>query len=201
MGTTCTYKPTGMPLEQFFIECGVLHWSSDLPYSYRVLSSAYKMPAFYAAIERIHKETGERVVWAAVIKITQLHSRDRYNFCYKDMDESMGPYYYDCPAKILDLLTPTDNEHANKWRAHCRENIEVAKERKKSLAPGVVLRYGDQRFTVIDKLPHGHLKVRSECGAVYRMRPGQVRDSSIEAMKDTASSTMATMIQRQLKAA
>ncbi len=33
----------------------------------------------------------------------------------------MGPYSYDCPAAILDLLTVTDNENALAWRAKCRE--------------------------------------------------------------------------------
>lgn len=39
---------------------------------------------------------------------------------YKLMDESMGPYANDCPVEILDLLTPTKSEYANKWRARCR---------------------------------------------------------------------------------
>ena len=35
----------------------------------------------------------------------------------------MGPCYYDCPKSILDLLSPTNNEYANNWRAKCREQI------------------------------------------------------------------------------
>ena len=48
-------------------------------------------------------------------------------FCYKDMDETMGPFYYDCPTSILKLLTPTENETANKWRTACYEKHEKKK--------------------------------------------------------------------------
>lgn len=45
--------------------------------------------------------------------------RDKYLFAYKDMDETMLPYYYDCPLKVLKALTSTDNENAIKWREEC----------------------------------------------------------------------------------
>lgn len=38
---------------------------------------------------------------------------------WKTMDESMGPYAWDCPASILSLLSPTTSEYALKWRAKC----------------------------------------------------------------------------------
>lgn len=179
MGTTCTNKPAGMSMKDFFIDHGVLNWGDHLPNTYRVLETSYKMPVFYAAVETVNKETGNRRVWAAVIKVT--HTRGDYGFCYKDMDESMGPCEANCPAKILDLLTPTDSEYANEWRARCRSNLDVAAERKKHLAPGVLLAYGDKRFTVLEKLPRGYLRVKDELGDTYRMRPGQVRNSAIAA--------------------
>ena len=40
---------------------------------------------------------------------------------YKPLDEDAGPVYDECPPAILDLLTPTDNEFALRWRAACRE--------------------------------------------------------------------------------
>lgn len=46
MGTTCTNKPAGMSMKEFFIDHGVLIWSDNLPYTYRVLETAYKMPIF-----------------------------------------------------------------------------------------------------------------------------------------------------------
>ena len=56
---------------------------------------------------------------------TQLDKNESLTY----QEVAMGPYYYDCPKGILDLLTPTDNECANDWRRKCREK----KEKKSSL--------------------------------------------------------------------
>jgi hypothetical protein len=88
----------------------------------RVLRSSICRRVYYAAVEHVRPPDGEREVWACVC-LTRYNpnARDGYIFGYKDMEESMGPYYYDCPAVILDLLTPTDNENSLSWRAKCRE--------------------------------------------------------------------------------
>ena len=70
-------------------------------------------------------------------------------FCYKFVDETMGPYQTQCPERILDLLSdPPTNEHAKQWREECRKAAVVA-ARAKSLVRGDVvgfsvrLRFGD----------------------------------------------------------
>lgn len=150
MGWTTTYKPKGEPVLDFFIREGVLTWGEDNPNTYRVLDSALvNMRTFYAAVEQVNKETGKRIVWAAVILVS--FKRDphchEFNFGWKDMDESCGPYEANCPERILKLLTPTDNEYALGWRAACWANIEKRKARK-SLPPGTVLKYGGNRLTI-----------------------------------------------------
>lgn len=81
-----------------------------------VIKSSMKGTVYYGAVETI--KDGRRDVWCAVF-LTSVEN-NRY-FAYKDMDETMHPYYYDCPKGILDLLTPTDYESANAWREKCRE--------------------------------------------------------------------------------
>ncbi len=71
---------------------------------------------YYAAMKS--SKTGE--VWALVV----LTETDGTEFGYKDMDETMGPGYCDCPIGILKLLSPTDNEYANEWRRNCYAVIE-----------------------------------------------------------------------------
>lgn len=39
---------------------------------------------------------------------------------YKDMDESAGPYYYNCPISYLDMV-PDPGGYATEWRAKVRE--------------------------------------------------------------------------------
>ncbi len=74
----------------------------------------------YLAVEKINKITGEKLIFAVVCIIS--YAKDYYNFGYKDIDEFMHPYYYECPDKILNMLTPTENESAKLWREKCREN-------------------------------------------------------------------------------
>ena len=56
-----------------------------------------------------------RYVFAAVI----LTSRSGSEWCYKDMEESMGPNEARAPKKLIGLLSETDIEYAINWRERC----------------------------------------------------------------------------------
>lgn len=83
---------------------------------YSVIKSAMVGAVYYGAIRHGNDVFG-------LVVLTSTNTRDYYNFSYKMMDETEGPYYNRCPKSILDLLPPTDNEYANKWRQRCRDNI------------------------------------------------------------------------------
>ena len=51
------------------------------------------------------------------------------------LTEHMGPCEANCSAAILDLLTPTDHEHAVAWRRRCRRVLDQSRR--------AVLRDGD----------------------------------------------------------
>lgn len=104
---------------------------------YEVLKSSMVGSTYYAAVKplkRYSKDISENEIIVdipineqqvfGVVFLTSIDSKDYHNFSYKDMEESMGPCYYDCPKGILDLLSPTDSEWANNWRTKCRERIE-----------------------------------------------------------------------------
>ena len=99
-------------------------------------SALVSMRVYYAAVEQVRIATGQREVWAAIC-LVRYNPRDPegYIFGYKDMEESMGPYECDCPAQILDLLTPTDAQHALQWRARCRENTVARRTRAAKPSP------------------------------------------------------------------
>lgn len=64
----------------------------------------------------------------AYIVLTRWHHADPdYNYGYKEMHESMGAYDYNCPKRILDLLTPIGYEYANKWRQNCYDRANRPK--------------------------------------------------------------------------
>jgi hypothetical protein len=72
----------------------------------------------YLAIKSTDKKTGRSYVLAAVILIS---NTKKDGFGYKDQDEGMGPHQYDCPLRIMRLLSPiADLPHARyspEWRA------------------------------------------------------------------------------------
>jgi hypothetical protein len=167
MGWLETHKPKHQKLADF-----LLRWSDDAPATYRTLDSALvNFTEFYAAVERTDKATGQRDVWCAVFLVRMFREgRSHHNICYKDMDETMAPYFYNCPARILDLLTPTDNDAANAWRRTCREQIAKRKA-KPALLPGTVL-YADPPIPFVNGISMSRLVVLERRGSRIQIDGG-----------------------------
>lgn len=60
------------------------------------------------------KTTGDEVVVLFLIE-----KQGAYWSC-KSMDETSGPYYYDCPLKLLGMTKGTDHENSVNWRKRVR---------------------------------------------------------------------------------
>ena len=87
-----------------------------------VVKSAMVGSIYYAAIK-----CKDESICAVVIK-TSVSGNE---FAYKAMDETMNPFYYDCPLSILKLLSPTNSVYAQEWRKTCYERLEKKKEARK----------------------------------------------------------------------
>jgi hypothetical protein len=120
----------------------------------RVLRSALlRMKVYYAAVEHVMADD-QRDVWAAVC-LVKYNPRDKEGlvFGYKDISEDMGPCEAECPAAILDLLTPTKSEYANEWRARCRKVIDHP-----PLRPGQLIKF-EQAVHFNDNSQHQVMEV------------------------------------------
>ena len=77
--------------------------------------------AYLAVRHRVSKKENEEVikdiVYAAVV--LWRYTKKDGELSTKQMDETMGPGYYGATAKLLKLLTPTDNNYALGWRKQC----------------------------------------------------------------------------------
>ena len=135
MGWTSTNVPVkyknGKPYIDRKEECDKLYnqpmvtMESNKPIGkYEVLKSSMKGSIYYAAVKKTKFSEPEKATVFAAICMTSVKLKDHFNFSYKDMDETCGPYYYDCPAGILELLSPTNNEYALNWRKKCIEKAE-----------------------------------------------------------------------------
>lgn len=136
MGTTGLYRDKGMTNREFFER----EFPQTLTVTGKILADFTKGGAWYAAVKGSAQDPEQ--VWAMVVKIDWVPGDRSCNFYYKEMDEEMGPCYYDAPAKILDLLTPTEHEYATAWRAACREQI-AKNERCAALKPGDAVYFGE----------------------------------------------------------
>lgn len=100
----------------------------------RVLASSCPQNRTYYAAAQVMTNGAGGEVFAIICKVLwNPGSKTREQFGYKDMTESMGPCEDGCPQHILDLLTPTDKEHALDWRRRCAENL---KRRSRKVSDG-----------------------------------------------------------------
>jgi hypothetical protein len=116
MGWTYTHKRKGQTITDFFRE----QWEND---HFKILTcKTYFRREVYLLCEAIPKDGSPVYNFAAMCLIHFCPRDPDYNFGYKDMDQSCGPNYYNCPDEILDEISPTDSEYANNWIAACRAN-------------------------------------------------------------------------------
>lgn len=130
-------------------------WDSEHS-SARVLSSVMYGRVYYAALEITNKDTGVKKVTASVCLTCgkDRMNKHSHNFGYKDMDETMGPCYYDCPEYILRLLSPTDNKEALLWRERCHKT-NWRKKLLKSAGRIHVMFNRDIQFNFAKTIPAG----------------------------------------------
>ena len=116
MGLTYTHKDEGESVKEFFSrEFG---YANDKRKVSLLDCAVIRLREAYMAFEDVNLVNGTRQVFV-VICLLEYRPKDYWNFGYKDMDETMGPCYYNCPEKILRILSPTTNEYAIKWRKKC----------------------------------------------------------------------------------
>lgn len=175
MGWTYFEKPSNVT--EWFKDH--LTWESDTR-KITCLKTAIKFKEAYAAVEVIVKETGHRYVFAAAYMLN--YTRESYyNFGYKDMDETYGPNIANCPASILDLLTPVDEhpisdeskEWAKKWRERCRKNLNVPKIKFGEKIEFHMAPYGmPDKCRVFTKVRHGRQRnvFKAASGYLIRLR-------------------------------
>jgi hypothetical protein len=111
------------------------------------------------------------------ILLCLLSAQRGYGWGYKDMDESMGPYYYTCPTSWFDKYQTTDAA-ALEWRETCRHQQRIAKM-KPQAETVFVTRTGDKYTVVGAYCPRGEASptqsvVRDSAGRVWRMKNSKI---------------------------
>lgn len=126
----------------------------------------------YAAIK--NPEDGH--VFGAVI-LTAYHNNEYCNWGFKFIEESMGPMEQDCPAAILNMLSPPRGQYAEEWRERCR--AKLAKQKPKAgcrivFDKPVTFRSGlsEREFTCLSLRP---ARYQTDDGQVVNIPPSYVK--------------------------
>lgn len=85
----------------------------------KVLDNAVVSSVLYAAIQ---KPDGE--VFAAIVPFELVKRGSAWELLYDMESETVGPCDVKCPARILNMLSPTRSEYAINWREKCRSRIK-----------------------------------------------------------------------------
>ena len=127
---------------------------------------------------RVEGESARR--WIGVYRL----EKSQGCWGHKDMDETWGTYYYDCPRRILDAAGPTNNETARQWRQDCRSHArrKAARRRLKPepKAPlvGVARAAGMEIVKVLDPSRFGvkrGIVAKTADGEILRFRKSSFR--------------------------
>jgi hypothetical protein len=143
MGWLCQRDPVDHPLTYLMAK-----YNYDCEtHTLQTLDGARAGNTVYLAIRSTDKNTGRSFVFAAVIPI---RNTKKDGFGYKEQDEGMGPHQYDCPQRIMRLLSPiADLPHARytaDWRAGVaawNDENRKRQQRRNSLRVGHIVTLPD----------------------------------------------------------
>jgi hypothetical protein len=116
-----------------------------------------------------------------------LTRKERDWIYFKEMGESVHPYYYDAPKKLLDKLDalfPPCNDNAKIWREACRKRAEKKKSAKLSIGDKVKFAnamsfgsFSEDTFTYESYL--GRDAFRATNGVLCRITKWKTRDFTV----------------------
>ena len=148
MGWTFQHRTKGMSNKEFFTkEFGYTNdsGSSKIVDCANVGSTVYLILETKRILDTIKLKDSAHsfeIARIAVVCLTKRNTHDDMNFGYKDMDENCGPIESECPKRLLDMLTETNNKYALEWRKRCYENARI-KASKQKLYNGCVVEFAE----------------------------------------------------------
>ncbi len=102
-----------------------------------------------------------------------LLSKDGRTYGYKDMEESVHPYYYDCPLKYLDMVPEVASQE---WRDGVRA-YHAKKNAKAKIAVGDTVKLVNAivpSVVIVEK--RGSKLIGSYAGRIYRVPPRMISE-------------------------
>lgn len=146
------------------------YWSNGV----KLLADRVVGNHYWAAIELA---SGRKLVFLALLQ----SGGKNMGWGYKDMDESMGPCYFDCPLSLLAMTDEPTEGYAVAWRAKVRAH-HAAKKARPKLTTGLVLRYGEHDYRLERQAGarRGWFARRVGDNTLFRMQAKQLAASTVK---------------------
>ncbi|MDR6522168.1 hypothetical protein EJP69_14345 [Variovorax gossypii] len=112
------------------------------------------------------------------IGLTLIDSR-RGEVAVKSMDETVGPYYFDCPLSFLDRADAPVGPHAGPWREKVREFHANRAARRAAIREGLSVMYDGQVYELRRSLGRRGWEVLREDGVILRMKARQLWQATV----------------------
>ena len=135
-------------------------WTPNIPIVHRVVGNK---------IWTLYETDGTKAICLTMIAVSQGDSG------YKTIDETAGPYEYDCPMSLVRKASPTTNSYALEWREKVAEF-----HRRRASAPkpetGMRVTYDGEEYRLHSPAgpKMGWSVVRCKDGVLLRMKATQL---------------------------
>lgn len=113
----------------------------------------------------VHEHDGQRWACLYLLRGSPRIKDDPCNWGYKDVCESMGPNEISFPYTWLDLLTPTDSQYANEWRAR----VKARGEKLQKATVGSKWQGYGHTFEIIKRRSPTSFRAKDEYGETWRL--------------------------------
>lgn len=120
----------------------------------------------------VHEHEGKRWVCLYLIRGRNGHN----GWGYKELDETMAPYYYNCPLSYIDMCEELDSQSSRDWRASVRKWHAAQKAKS---TPGARLSYGGVIYVLQKKIRGGWNVVMDGYSGPFRMTNRQLSESTL----------------------
>lgn len=98
----------------------------------------------------------------------------------KSMDETCGPYYFDCPLSFLERADPPVGPYAGPWRDKVREFHANRSAKRAASQPGTRIAYDATTYVLRRCLGRRGWEVHRESdGLIYRMKARQLSSATL----------------------
>lgn len=136
-----------------------------------------------------HRATGNRLWFLAQtrtgehagrkwIGLTLIDTR-RGEVAVKSMDETVGPYYFDCPLSFLDRADAPVGPYAGPWREKVRAFHANRAAKRAAIRQGCSVMYDGQVYELRRSLGRRGWEVLREDGVLLRMQARQLWQATV----------------------